>query len=64
MIVAHVMGLPVEESVVQLVPAGAAIATVVAITARMTLGQLRRRLRRSRTEGPPLEEPEAPLATD
>ena len=45
MIVAHVMGLPVEESVVQLVPAGAAIVTAVAIAGRTTLGRLRSRLR-------------------
>ena len=45
MIVAHIMGLPVEESVVQLVPAGAAIVTAVAIAGRTTLGRLRSRLR-------------------
>jgi hypothetical protein len=43
-ITAHVMGIPVEESVLQLVPAGAAMATVVAVAARTTLGRLRRRL--------------------
>jgi hypothetical protein len=40
---AHVMGIPVEENVVQLVPAGAAIFTAVAIAGRATLGRLRRR---------------------
>ncbi len=45
MIVAHVMGLPIEESVLQLAPAGAAMATAVAIAGRASLGRLRRRLR-------------------
>jgi hypothetical protein len=44
-IVAHVMGLPIEESVLQLAPAGAAMATAVAIAGRASLGRLRRRLR-------------------
>jgi hypothetical protein len=44
-IVAHIMGIPVEESVLQLAPAGAAIATAVAIAGRTTVGRLRRRLR-------------------
>jgi hypothetical protein len=43
MIVAHAMGLPLEESVLQLAPAGAAAATAVAIAARTTLERLRRR---------------------
>ncbi len=37
MIVAHVMGIPVEESVLQLAPAGAAVVTAVAIAARSAL---------------------------
>jgi hypothetical protein len=41
---AHIMGIPVEESVLQLAQAGAAIAAVVAIAGRMTLVRLRRRL--------------------
>jgi hypothetical protein len=45
MIVAHVIGVPVEESVLQLVPAGAAMVTAVAIAGRASLGRLRRRLR-------------------
>ena len=45
MIVAHVMGMPVEESVLQLAPAGAAMVTAVAIAGRASLGRLRRRLR-------------------
>jgi hypothetical protein len=42
---AHILGLPVEESALQLAPAGAAVVTVLLITARATLGRLRRRLR-------------------
>jgi hypothetical protein len=44
-IVAHIMGIPLEESVLQLAPAGAAMVTAVAIAGRTRLGQLRRRLR-------------------
>jgi hypothetical protein len=46
MIVAHVMGLPVEEGVLQLVPAGAAIVTAAALAGRTTLRRLRRWARR------------------
>ena len=42
-IVAHVMGIPVEESVLQLAPAGAAMVTAVTIAGRTSLGRLRRR---------------------
>ena len=42
---AHLIGIPVEESVLQLAPAGAAMVTAVAIVGRARLGQLRRRLR-------------------
>jgi hypothetical protein len=42
-IVAHIMGIPVEESILQLVPAGAALMTAVAITGRAALERLRRR---------------------
>jgi protein required for attachment to host cells len=45
MMLAHIVGIPVEESVLQLMPAGAAIATAVVIAGRTTLGRLRRRLR-------------------
>jgi hypothetical protein len=38
------MGIPVEESVLQLAPAGAAMVTAVAIVGRTSLGSLRRRL--------------------
>jgi hypothetical protein len=44
-IVGHLMGIPVEESVVQLAPAGVALATVLALAGRASLGRLRRRLR-------------------
>jgi hypothetical protein len=42
---AHIMGLPVEESVVQLAPAGAVLVTAAAIAGRTTLDRLRRRHR-------------------
>jgi hypothetical protein len=45
MTLAPVMGIPVEESVLQLVPAAAVIATAVAVAGRTTLGRLRSRLR-------------------
>ena len=45
MIVAHVMGIPIEESILQLAPAGAAMLTAVAIAIRASLGRLRRRFR-------------------
>lgn len=45
MIVGHVMGLPVEESVLQLAPAGAAVVTALAVAGRVQLDRLRRRLR-------------------
>jgi hypothetical protein len=42
---AHIMGLPIEESVLQLAPAGAVIVTAAAIAGRTTLDRLRRRHR-------------------
>jgi len=42
-IVGHIMGIPVEESVLQLVPAGAMTVTAVAIAGRHLLHRLRRR---------------------
>ena len=45
MILGHIAGIPVEESVLQLAPAGAAMAAVVAIVGRTGLDRLRRRLR-------------------
>jgi hypothetical protein len=38
MIVAHIMGIPVEETLGQLVPIGATIVTVVAVVGRAKLG--------------------------
>jgi hypothetical protein len=46
-IVAHIMGIPVEESFAQLVPAAAAMVTVIAIVSRTGLDRLRRRRQRS-----------------
>lgn len=48
MIVAHILGIPIEESVLQLAPAGAAMVTAVTVAGRMCLGSLRRRLRHRR----------------
>jgi hypothetical protein len=46
-ILAHIMGIPVEESTLQLAPAGAAAVTIVAIAGRARLDRfvwwLRRR---------------------
>ena len=41
MITAHVMGLPVEESILQLMPAGAVMAAAAGIAARATVDRLR-----------------------
>ena len=43
MILGHIMGLPIEESVVQLAPAGAVTVTAFAIAGRRLLTRLRRR---------------------
>jgi hypothetical protein len=45
-IVAHIMGIPVEESVLQLAPAGAATVTAVVIGGRSGLSRLLARMRR------------------
>jgi hypothetical protein len=42
MMLAHIMGIPVEESVLQLAPASAAMVTAVAIAGRANLRRLRR----------------------
>ena len=47
MIVGHVAGFPVEETVLQFAPAGAAILTAVGLAAQTKLRRLRRRLRRA-----------------
>ena len=46
MILGHVMGLPVEETVLPFVPAGAATVTVVAFVGRAKVARLLRRVRR------------------
>jgi uncharacterized membrane protein AbrB (regulator of aidB expression) len=45
MIVGHVMGIPIEETVLPLVPAGAATVTVVAYVGRAKLARLLGRMR-------------------
>jgi hypothetical protein len=52
MIVAHIMGIPIEESASQLVPAGAAMATAVAVGARVWLDRVKRRRGARGTRGP------------
>ena len=46
--IAHIMGLPIEESALQLVPFGAAMMSVVVIAGRMRIDRIRRWLRRGR----------------
>jgi hypothetical protein len=48
-ILAHVLGLPVEESVLGLAPAGAALVTAVAVVFRTTVDRLRTRNKESKT---------------
>ena len=43
MILAHIFGIPVEESVLQLAPAAAALAAALALAGHTTLDRLRRR---------------------
>jgi len=45
-IVAHIMGIPVEESVLELAPAGAVIVSAAAIAGRAKLGRMLNQLRR------------------
>ena len=45
--IAHVMGLPIEESFVQLVPIGAVLLPAVVIAGRRRLVRVRRWLRRA-----------------
>jgi hypothetical protein len=47
-IVAHVLGLPIEESLLQLAPAGAALVTLGTLAARAALARLRRTRRTAR----------------
>jgi hypothetical protein len=51
MSVAHIMGIPVEENVLQLVPAATVIVTALAIAGRTTLSRLRRQATRHGTRG-------------
>jgi hypothetical protein len=46
MIVAHIFGIPVEETAFQLAPAGAVTVTAVAVVGRTRLRRLLARLRR------------------
>jgi hypothetical protein len=46
MILAHIIGIPVEESALQLAPAGAAAVTLVAVAGRVGLDRFVRWLRR------------------
>jgi hypothetical protein len=46
-ITAHVMGLPIEESVLQLAPVGAVLLPAVVIAGRRRLGRVSRWLRRA-----------------
>ena len=48
MIVGHVQGIPIEESLLQLAPAGAAMLTVAAVVGRAGVDRLKRRLQRAR----------------
>jgi hypothetical protein len=44
-VIAHVGGMPLEETVLQLAPAGAATAAAAAVAVRAMLGRLLARLR-------------------
>jgi len=57
MITAHVMGIPIEESVLQLMPAGAVLAAAAGIAARTTLDRVRRLRRNGRRRGVEVEGP-------
>ncbi len=48
MIVGHVQGIPIEESLLQLAPAGAAMLTAAAVAGRAGVDRLKRRLQRAR----------------
>jgi hypothetical protein len=48
MITAHLMGIPIEESVLQLMPAGAVMAAAAGVAVRATLDRVRRLRRSSR----------------
>jgi hypothetical protein len=63
-IIAHIMGIPVEESFLQLAPAGAVTVTVVWIAGRTSLRQLRRRLPHLRKQGGRAKERRKPRPTE
>ena len=48
MILGHVQGIPIEESLLQLAPAGAALLTMAAVAGRAGLDRVKRRLQRAR----------------
>ena len=48
MIVGHIQGIPIEESLLQLAPAGAAMLTVALVAGRAGVDRLKRRLQRVR----------------
>jgi hypothetical protein len=50
MTAAHIMGIPVEESILPLVPAGTAIITALAIMSRTRLRRLTALLRRRKAQ--------------
>jgi hypothetical protein len=50
MILAHIMGIPVEESILPLAPAGTAIITALVIVGRTRLRRLTASLRRRKPE--------------
>ncbi len=47
MVIGHILGIPVEESLPTLVPVGAAGATIAVITARRIAARVRARVRRN-----------------
>jgi hypothetical protein len=57
-VIAHVLGLPVEEAVLQLAPAGAATVTALALAGRASLGRLRQLRGAGPSRGSPLSDPE------
>jgi hypothetical protein len=47
-ILGHIQGIPIEESLLQLAPAGAAVLTAAAVAGRAGVDRLKRRLQRVR----------------
>jgi uncharacterized protein (DUF779 family) len=47
-ILGHIQGVPIEESLLQLAPAGAAMLTVAVVAGRAGVDRLKRRLQRVR----------------